>query len=220
MPRLPKGAKARSGPIYMKRTSATTAQAIRVGGYARPSKSGELKFNDTLNTLVTLNSGTMALGALLNGLVPGSGANNRIGRKIVMKSVLIRYSVSLQATTTGGGTARIMLVYDKQANAAAPGVTDLLLSNTFTSPNNISNKDRFVVLSDIITESMSTQNNFSISGKFYKKLNLETMYNTGTAGTIADITTGSLYVFLGNNGGFSVAQPQITYETRIRFTDL
>lgn len=210
-----------ASPAYLGRLSGTTQQAMRTGGWASPSRAGagELKFVDTTNALVTLGAGTLAVGALCNGIVPGSGANNRIGRKIVMKSVLIRWSVALQATTVGGGSVRMMLVYDKQANATAPAVTDVLVQNTFTSPNNLSNRDRFVVLWDEVTDSISINNNYSISGKFYKKLNLETMYNAGTAGTIGDITSGSLYVLIGNNGGFTTAQPQITYETRVRYLD-
>ena len=45
------------------------------------------------------------------------------------------------------------------------------------------------------------------------------MYNAGVAGTIGDITTGSLYVLIGNNGTFATAQPIITYETRVRYED-
>lgn len=208
-------------PAYLGRMSGTTQQAMRTGGWAGPSRSGasELKFVDTSNIGVAPASGVMTLGALCNGLVPGSGANNRIGRKIVMKSILLRWSIALSPTTTQGGTFRVMIVYDKQANATAPAVTDILLSANYTSQMNLSNRDRFVVLADVITDPISAGGNYSISGKLFKKLNLETMYNPGVAGTIGDITTGSLYVLIGNNGTFATAQPVITYETRVRYED-
>lgn len=208
-------------PAYLSRLSGTTQQAIRTGGWASPSRAGsqELKFVDTSNIGVQPASGVMTVGALCNGIVPGSGASNRIGRKIVMKSILLRWSIALSPTTTQGGTFRVMIVYDKQANATAPVVTDILLSANYTSQNNLSNRDRFVILSDMITDPISAGGNYSLSGKLYKKLNLETMYNAGVAGTIGDITTGSLYILIGNNGTFATAQPIITYETRVRYED-
>ena len=77
--------------------------------------------------------------------------------------------------------------------ATAPVITDILLANDFTSPNNLSNRDRFVTLSDYVTEQLSTASNLSDTGVIRKGLNLETMFNAGSAGTIGDITSGSVY---------------------------
>ena len=68
-----------------------------------------------------------------------------------------------------------MVVYDKQASATAPGITDILLANDFTSPNNLSNRDRFVTLSDYVTDQLSTASNLSDTGVIRKGLNLETL---------------------------------------------
>jgi len=198
-------------------------QAMRTGGWANPSSMPELKFVDaaTSTTLATTGLFTSPVAAtLLNGLTPGSTATTRIGRKIVMKSLYLRYSLSLAATSTGGSPVRIIIFYDKQANATLPAITDLLEVSNFNSTNNLSNRDRFVVLCDHVSEPVSVQNNFTVTGSLYKKLSLETMFNTGAAGTIGDITSGSVFItFATAVGGIGVAGAELNWRTRIRFDD-
>lgn len=213
--------------VSSKAYSGTTQQAIRVGGWSNPSRMGsrELKFKDTYNgaQALTFASATFSLapGAtqLLNGLVPGSAADQRIGRKITMKSLYFRYAVTMNPTSTGGSPVRILIVYDKQANATAPAVTDILTSDLFIALNNLSNRDRFVTLCDIMTEPIATGNNYSVAGQVYKKISFETMYNAGTAGTIGDITSGSVYVMAAHNGAIGTANASITWYSRIRYED-
>lgn len=201
-----------------------SAQSMRVGGYAT-SSAPEKKFVD-----VSVNGQALALAAntfttpgptfLLNGLVPDSTATGRIGRKIVMKSLYVRYSFNMAATSTLGAPCRLIVFYDKQANAAAPAVTDVLLADSFLSPNNLSNRDRFVILADEVTEPIGVATGvFTTSGVIYKKLNLETMYNAGTAGTIADITSGSVYIMACQAGPIATAAPVWNFRSRIRYSD-
>lgn len=197
-------------------------QSIRVGGYAT-GRGPEKKFTDVSATL-TLGSAadtftTPGPTTLLNGLIPDSTATGRIGRKVVMKSLYIRWSAQLAPTSIQGAPVRIIVFYDKQANGAAAGVTDVLLANAFNSPNNLSNRDRFVVLSDELTEPISVQNNFAVSGVIYKKINLEVMFNAGTAGTIADITSGSVYIMAAQSSTIATAAPTVSFRSRIRYTD-
>ena len=53
-----------------------------------------------------------------------------------------------------------------------------------------------------------------------KTLNLETMFNAGSAGTIADITSGSVYMFIAQSGGITTTAPTLSYRSRIRYTDV
>lgn len=202
-----------------KTVSALRYQSIRVGGYSY--RKGELKFIDNnANTAVTFGSSTFSTPVLLNGVQQGSDATARIGRKTIMKSLLLRYTWNLGSTSTGGSPVRILIVYDKQANAAAPAITDLLLADTFISQNNLNNRDRFVVLCDVITEPISANGNGSIGGTIYKKINLETMFNAGTAGTIADITSGSVYLFVAQTANIGTANASFNWRSRIRFEDM
>jgi len=202
-------------------SSSTTQQAMRIGGWANPSRGGELKFVDTtVNVGVTSAALTWSAGTLLNGLANGSDASTRIGRKITVKSLLVRWTASLAATSAGGSPIRVLVVYDKQANATIPAITDILLVDSFQSQNNLSNRDRFVTISDVITEPMSAGNNFSVSDVIYKKLNLEVMFNAGSAGTIGDITSGSIYCFTAQNGHITTASGTFVANCRIRYTDV
>lgn len=137
-----------------------------------------------------------------------------------MKSLYCRYHVQMAATSTAGGNIRIIIFYDKQSNTQAPGVTDLLLADAFTSPNNLSNRDRFTVLADEVTESIGAATGaYTHSGVLYKRLNHEVMFNAGAAGTIGDITSGAMYIMFAQNGSIATAAPLITWRCRIRYTD-
>ena len=220
MPRLP--TKRSLPPLKkkpLKKHSATTIQSMRVGGYS--TKSTELKYLDNnAGTAVNFGVSTFTTPVLLNGASLGSDAINRIGRKLVMKSLLFRWTWNLAATSTGGSPVRIMIVYDKQANAATPAITDILLADSHISQNNLNNRDRFVVLSDEISEPVSVQGTPSISGVIYKKLNLETVFNGTNGGTVADITSGSIHVLFSQTAGIGTANPTVNWRSRIRFYDV
>lgn len=209
--------------VAQARMSSLTARSIAVGGYAGgaiAASAGERKFVDNTVTLAVPLAFTWSAAQLLNGLALGTSASTRIGRKIVMKSLLLRYRWQLAATSVGGSPCRILVVYDKQANVAAPAITDILFSDTFTSANNLSNRDRFVTLSDHLTDPVSTGNDFAVSDVIYKNLNLESLFNAGTAGDITDITTGSVYLFACQASTITVAAPALVYMSRIRYTDV
>ena len=209
---------------YRARLGPLSQQSMRTGGWANPSLGGELKFIDT-NVAITMGAASVQFVApgptlLLNGMANGSDASSRIGRKVVLKSLLIRWTAALSPTSTGGSPIRILCIYDKQANATAPSVTDILLADNFNSANNLSNRDRFVTLCDYITEPVSANGDFTVSGAIYKKINLETMFNTGSAGTIGDITSGSVYLIAAQTAGVSTAAVSLAARSRIRYTDV
>jgi len=204
--------------------AATRRQAMRTGGYTSPATSGELKFRDVALQLPC----AIALGTwttpgpttLLNGLVPDSTATGRIDRKVVMASLYVRATANMAGTSTNGGLVRMIVVYDKQANAQAPAVTDILASDSFFSPNNLSNRDRFVTLIDHVFDPIGTNTSIATSDVTFKKsINLETMFNPGTAGTIGDITSGSIYILAAQNGSVGVAGPNCQFYSRIRYAD-
>lgn len=185
--------------------------------------SAELKFKDTSagSNIVAASSAFTTPGAtfLLNGLVPDSTATGRIGRRVMIKSLYLRLSWAAGPTSTGSAPLRMLIVYDKQANAAAPAVTDILATDAFTSMNNISNRDRFVTLCDKLVEPCGVGVSLGVATAFYKKLNLAVQYNAGTAGTIADITSGSIYVLFAQSGQIATANAGVTWYARVRYTD-
>lgn len=192
-----------------------------------PATSTELKFKDT-----TLNVTTMAINnvtfspisasLLLNGLVPDSTASGRIGRKVNIKSIYVRGTFQMAASSTGSGQCRMLLFWDKQANGALCSVTDVLATDAFTAVNNISNTDRFMTISDQIINpiTVATAGPSQVAFQIYKKVNLSTQFNAGTAGTIADISSGALYVMFAQSGAVAVAAPTVVGTVRIRYSDL
>lgn len=204
-----------------RRMSAVKRQSIRTGGWHNPSRGGELKFIDNgASTALTFGVATFVTPILLNGCAPGSDATNRIGRKINMKSVYVRAVLSLGATTTVGSPVRMIIFYDKQANAFAPNVTDLLSADDFTRPNNLNNRDRFVVICDQVTAVASVAGDPVATIEVYKKINLETIFNAGTAGTVGDMTSGSLWLTFAQTGQAGTANAQFKWYSRVRFDDL
>lgn len=201
--------------------SGVVAQAIRTGGWANPSRQGELKFIDvSTGGTLTFASDAFFAPILLNGCTQGSDATNRIGRKINIKSLYVRWEAHAGTTTTQGSPVRVIIAYDKQANAGAFGKTDLLLADDVLSPNNLSNRDRFVVLYDELSDTVANNAKPTVCGTCYKKLNLETLFNSGNAGTIGDIQTGSIYIMAAWHGtSVGTANGAFNFRSRIRFVD-
>lgn len=187
------------------------------GLYNLSTQSKESKFIDVSlgtspgQTNLTIGSSNAVI-KLLNGLKLGTAAFNRIGNKIAMKSLYWSVAFGLSAVDADPAVdlsnldvpLRTMVVYDKQPNGATFVLGDLLsafsgLDNTtartidVNSPNNLNNRDRFIVLSDkrYILSSASTTGRLI---KKYKRLNTAVSYKSGaTVGDITDITSGALF---------------------------
>jgi len=158
---------------------------------------------------------------LVNGIARGDDIGERNGRQIVMKSFEIR---AQDWATIGTGLAqshRIMLVYDKQANGAALTVAMVLLTASITSPRNLENRQRFVVLMDKVVNLAEDGAGglSSVMWQAYKRLNLPVTFNSGDAGTVADIITGSLYLlYIGDKAAGAIAGTLST-RMRLRYED-
>jgi len=190
----------------------------RLGG-RMPASSTELK-DITLNTTATILAGnTTAVVTLLNGVAQGTTASTRLGRRIVMRSLLLKYQVSLVPTSAGNSPIRVLVVYDAQANATAPAATDVLLTNEITSPMNLSNSRRFKTLCDEVIPCIGTAGPQACLWTRYIKMNLNTEFNTGSAGTVGDIQSGSVYMLTLQNGQIITASPTANMYSRIRFSD-
>jgi len=217
------------------------------GLYNISTGSKEYKFVDTtygvLNTPITLSTGTSSTFLLLNGLKLGTGAYQRIGNKIAMKSLYWSVGFALASQDSDPATdtninnvgVRFMIVYDKQTNGALPVTGDLLSAfsgvdnNTaraidIHSPNNLNNRDRFIVLSDkrFILQSGGPSSRYI---KKYKRLNTSVAYKSGaTVGDVTDITSGGLYMLAYRDSDLcGVTDPSPTVnmlaDIRLRYQD-
>jgi len=209
-----------------RRMSAIMQQGVRTGGWADPGNMTEKKYIDSGTGDITMPiTPTFSAGQQINPIISGSGASNRIGRKVILKSLLIRYCLEL-GTPTGndrGGGCRLLVVYDKQANATAAAIGDVIedvvIAGSTVGMNNLANRDRFVTLVDELIEAIGQGGSQrSIQGKIYRKFSLEQIFNSGNAGTFADTTTGTVWLFAGATS--SNTNPNILHlATRMRFTD-
>jgi len=207
-----------SGP---KNLSSTTQQALRTGGWANPSSGSELKNVDSgdQNQAIVASSDTFGTGVLLNAIGQGSDVNNRIGRKVIIKSVFLRGTVGPAPTSTGGCSFRIIVVYDRQTNASTPAITDILLNDDFRSPNNLANRERFVTLMDIVSPPQSMAGDYEIGVERYLRTNLEMNFNTGTTAVIGAISSGAIWMFAAQSGSLATANGVFRYQTRVRYVD-
>lgn len=156
---------------------------------------------------------------LLNGVAQGTTAITRLGRKIVMKSLYINGVVYVAPTSTGATPVRVLVVYDKQSNGTAPVATDVVQEDAITSPMNLGNSSRFEVICDHWIPCVGTAGPQAQPFRIYKKLNHKVEFNAGSAGTIADIQTGSVYVLVWTTNAIGTAALLTFNDTRIRFVD-
>lgn len=176
---------------------------------------------------------TTGLFTLLSLPQLGSDFNQRIGRKVMHKSFYIKGRIQAENATGSpisvapSQQCRMVIFCDQQPNGAAPAVTDLLVSATPASQLNLNNRDRFKIYCDkeyvfdpsIVSAAVSTFNHTISLVKKYKRINLETIFSTST-GSIADITSGALYMFwIGSSPAGSGTDANFIGSTRVRYTD-
>ena len=99
----------------------------------------------------------------LNPTSGGTGASNaRIGSKINMTSLDVKFNIIWPGNqaVASPSQVRTVIVYDKQANAAAPSRGDVFADGTlWNSPRNLFNQDRFIILADEISDQIESTDN-------------------------------------------------------------
>lgn len=192
-----------------------------VGFNPRQFALGEWKYND-LTATVAADSGTPAY-ILLNGLVPGTTATTRIGTNINIRSFEARLHAYADEGTGVTTLVRYIFVVDRQPNALALTSSVVLTdSGGYNGVRNLSYRKRFKILVDktVFTMKSGQSADENFRHLYYKfKRPLRTEYNVGTAGTIGDITTNSLYlIILATKTGTENAT--VKYNIRVRYTDM
>ena len=160
---------------------------------------------------------------LTSGLTRGTSAASRIGNKIHYKRLRLNYDQGARiAIDNGGWNLRMVLVYDKQPNGATPTATTLWSADDVNAFPNLANLDRFIILYDKITQCTGLNNNFS-NANYYIDIDLcglDATFNTGNAGTIADIQTGALFMTYACTPINGASNGGLWFRTRVDWTDL
>jgi hypothetical protein len=120
---------------------------------------GEIKIVDTIQGAgnITLNLNTTAVLDAMNLVQSGSAFYQRVGRRIEMQSLHIYGFLNQTGNVAAEGFARIIVLYDRQANGAVPAYATVMAnydqSGTSTSSVysglNPDERERFLVLADL-----------------------------------------------------------------------
>ncbi len=173
----------------------------------------EFKAIDTGTISAEVN--TTAIIALLNSCIQGDDFDNREGRTIRVKSVQLSVTTHWNISVPDN-VLRVLIVIDKQPNGILMLIGDLLDATNSTAFRNLDNRKRFVILLDRVVSGGSL-NNKPAQIDYYKKMDMITTYNSGNAGTIADIETNALYLVLLADE--ATEGPVVDRDTRIRYID-
>lgn len=223
---------------FSKRRRVTYAQKgfVRSGGfYGRfQPAGGELKYFDTSKANTVASTSGTILSNTLNLVQAGSLANERIGRKIVIKKIHMRGFVFLDEALAEANLnrsserIRIIVYLDRQANGAAATAAQIIAPTaSINSFNNLENKDRFTILMDKsfdLLPQLSTQvgatptfavGEYMQSWQWHKRCNIPIEFGSTDPTTIADIKSNNIGVLAFSNDGVG----SCGYICRIRYAD-
>lgn len=215
--------RARAAIVSTRRSSAPLRSGGFYGTWNRRRGMSELKATDV--TIANTSPSSTGSVVLLNGIAAGDDYTNRDGRKIMMKSILMRLCLKADTTqsSTVGEVLRVIVVYDRQCNGVALTGANVLQSAVWNAPVNLDNRERFKILYDntltvpgwYVAAGNLTGGSPTIRNiKVFKKLNLDVTYS-GTANTVGSIATGSLYLLTFSQYN----KAWMDYYIRVRFTE-
>lgn len=202
---------------------AQAAQAAR-----RPTPAARIPEHIEFKALDVALNGTFSTTpviACLNAPAPGAAMNQRVGREIMIRSIEVRLTATSDsgaAGALGGIWNRCIIFYDRQTNAAAPAVTDLLTAADCWAPRNLDNRHRFTILHDTrfflspVTPALDTLHH---DLSWYRRMHHPTTYNAVGGGTVADITSGGLFLLIFGTEAPASNPPISAGYARIRYTD-
>lgn len=239
MPKRKRGISSTSGGRKKRIVSYKPSRAMQVdpgvtrtsGYYGRfyPARRGDAEkkfFDGSKGSTVIASTGTI-MDDSLNEIAVGTGEQNRIGRKCVIKNIRIKGRVTLQNTVNATDTDdryRIIIYMDTQANGATAAVLDILETTSINAFRNLAEQDRFVILYDK-TRAIHSMAGGAPTGtaafgalshnfKFNKKCNVPIEYSS-TTGAITEIRSNNIGVLAISQSGFCT----MAYQWRLRFSD-
>lgn len=212
----------------------------RYAGYYRKSgyygrfrgSGGELKFHDVGLSATSIATGGVFIPAAndLTVIAQGTGESERIGRKIVIKKIQLRYRTTFNGVSGGSGpeapeTLRIMLVQDKQTNGSLWTTGQLMEDTTPYAFRNLANSGRFNVLMEKTLSldagsGMGNGTSNDVNGKSWfhswsKICNIPIEYDS-TTGAITEHRTNSLRMIVFAETGTQVSLEGVC---RLRYSD-
>lgn len=185
----------------------------------------EKKIIDVVNTLAPpIGSAFVTTPLHLNPTAANTGTNQaRIGAKINMTSLDVKFNILWPGNQAVNSPSQIrtVIVYDKQANAAAPSRSDVFQDGVYwNSPKNIFNQDRFIILADEISDQIESNGQFCVAQHIFRKMALDAVWPSGGSGYP---NSGSISMWVAANQDWNSAAtavlPTVQIYSRIRFVD-
>lgn len=207
----------------------------------------EVKGMDTDISLAPVidTTNTNASSFVLNLVQQGAGSWNRVGRKIYPKSLRFKGNFNFEYNTTvatGHGSdsyIRFAVIYDQQPSGALPtfdtifGITDQTGTEActdVTNPPRYDNMDRFKILLDktvvpdrlfVTSGGAAPHQDVVVPFDYFLKLpQCETVFSgQSNPMTIADISSGGLYLYLRAYQNSSEIKVDVDGIARLRYND-
>lgn len=202
------------------------AEAVRKY-YTAPSRRlvrapGETGFVDLASADYALNNtGSIVLIATIP---QGASTNERVGKKIMLKSLQCRGNVHNDGTATVNEVA-YLIVYDNRPTGTLPAITDVLNTANSRSFNNDVNSGRFKILKRVDTVLAGSAASGSTQGTqknadFFLKINRQCVFAAAGTGAIGDISLGALYLITVGDVAAGTADATATMGFRTRYIDI
>lgn len=165
---------------------------------------------------------------LLCAVSQGTSVNQRVGKKIALKSLQFRGNMTARITALINNVA-YMVVYDKRPTGVLPAITDVINAVTPNSMNNDNNSGRFRVLKRVdetligntdASAAFLTDCTSKSQEWFLPLRDAETVYKAAATGAIGDIEQGALYLITVGDIAASSAAANLTGVMRLRFLDI
>lgn len=163
---------------------------------------------------------------LIATVAQGASVSQRVGKKIMLKSLQFRGYAANNSTASFNDCA-MLIVYDKRPTGSVPAVTDILVSANAQSFNNDANSGRFQILKrqdfELVMPAAATTGteNSAVSADFY--LNLKgkpCVFKAAGTGAIGDIEEGALYLVTVGIVAAGTAAAALQGGFRTRFIDV
>jgi len=157
----------------------------------------------------------------------GAAVQERVGKKVLLKSMQVRGYVTSDAGTTATAAAWL-IVYDKRPTGALPSITDILDTISVNSFLNDANSGRFKVLArrtysltgNATGVGQQTENSFIAVDEYIKLKGLQTIFKAAGTGAIGDIEEGAMYLVLIGITPAGPSDATIQLGLRTRYLDV
>jgi len=163
--------------------------------------------------------------ALIATIAQGASVNQRVGKKIVLKSLQVR-GQSISGTTTTVADCALVIVYDRRPTGSLPAISDVLVSADSTAFNNDANSGRFQILKRVDfchtgnSTTPATGGEIRDMAMWLSLKDLPVAYKAAGTGAIGDIEQGALYLITVGSNVAGTTAPQGTLAFRTRFLDV